>query len=212
MLADRKTLFDLLIDGCPVVGRGIEGHLIALEPFFRKAEAAEYDLAPADQVDPGSVSEAIAIATGVGIGTVSFVSLSHGASPLVGEARAAFWEAHSRGLTCDLKGALWRRHGVILGSALAEDRKARLERTLWQTLGEPLWHSFERNRWDETGNNLRLVLRANVLGGILDYAGFLMLGSERRIEALRPLLALMDRTLPLGERADRPGTWTCITA
>ncbi|HSD12828.1 MAG TPA: hypothetical protein VLC10_04680 [Patescibacteria group bacterium] len=212
MLSDKRSLFDFLIDGRPGGGSDVRGHFAALEPFFRKAEAGEYDLVPADELRHDEAAEAISVASGADVSRIACVSLSHGASPLIGRARADFWEAHARDLSIDLKLALWRQHECILGTAISAERRQRLERVIWHAVGEPLWHSFEQNRWDETGTDLRLVIRANVLAAFLHYAGFVLLGNERRVESLLPLLRLMSRTLPLGERADEPGTWTCITA
>lgn len=212
MLSDKRSLFEFLIAGRPGGGRDVRGHFAALDPFFRKAEAGEYDLVPADDLKADEAAEAIAIASGAEVGRIACVSLSRGASPLVGAARAAFWEAHARDLSLDLKAALWRRHDAALVNAIPADRRHHLERVIWHAVGEPLWHSFERNRWDETGIDLRLVIRANVLAAFLHYACFVFLGNEARVDAMLPLMRLMTRTLPLGERADAPGTWTCITA
>ncbi|MEY4744519.1 MAG: hypothetical protein RL272_464 [Candidatus Parcubacteria bacterium] len=212
MLSDKRALFDFLIGGRLKPDCDVRAHLAALDPFFRKAESGEYDLLPSERVDPRDAADAISAATGVDIRRIAFVSLAGGASPLAGDARVAFWSAHSRGLSDDLKRALWRLHSGILGSAIPDSRRSRLERVIWHAIGEPLWHSFEQNRWDATGNDLRLVVRANVLGAFLHYSEFVMLGNEHRIESLKPLMALMPGALPIGERADEPGTWTCITA
>ncbi len=212
MLSDKRSLFDFLSNGRPGGGRHVRGHLDALEPFFRKAEAGEYDLVPADDALKQDAAEAIVIASGESVARIECVSLARGGLPLTGPARAAFWEAHARDLTVDLKRALWRRHEAAIGSVLPADRREHLERVIWRAIGEPLWHSFEENRWDDTGHELRLVIRANVLSAFLHYACFLLLGDEQRVEAMLPLMRLMSRSLPLGERADVPGTWTCITA
>ena len=211
MVSDKTTLFAFIAEHRVVRDGDISADLALLEPFFRKAEAGMFDLAPAGALRHDRTAATLSIATGVEIAKISFVSLEGGAKPLCGAAAEAFWEAHARELSADVKGYLWRRNMGVFEAVLGRDRQARLEKILWHTIGEPLWHSFEKNRWDEIGNQLRLVIRANVLETLLQFTGFLLLGDERRLATLRPLLVLMDSAMPVGERRDAVGTWTTIT-
>lgn len=210
MFSDKAKLYRFIIEHRVVRDGDIRPDLALLEPFFRKAEAGMFDLAPAAEQRIDAAAASLSNATGADIASVSFLSLEDGAKPLRGEAAAAFWEAHARELSADVKGYLWRRNMGALETALGRELLFGLEHVLWRAIGEPLWHSFEKDRWNDTGNALRLVIRANLLETLLQFTGFLILGDERRLESLRPLVRLMATAMPIGERRDTPGAWTTV--
>lgn len=186
--------------------------LALLDPFVRKAESGMYDLKPAGLLRSDDAIDALSAAIGAPIARASFVSLDDGGHPLMGDARASFWEAFARGLAADVKGLLWRRNMSDLQERLGRAETDQLAERIWLTVGEPLWHSFEGNRWEVTGHSLRLIIRANLLESLVQYCGYAMLGDETRLATLRPLMRLMVSTMPLGERNDDPGNWVIITA
>jgi hypothetical protein len=211
MQTDKSSLVAYVAQRMRAHGDGA-AELALLDPLVRKAETGMYDLEPAARLRSDDAIDALAAATGVPIARASFVSLRDGGHPLVGDARTSFWDAYARGLTRNVKGVLWRRNMSDLHERLGQSAADELGERIWQTVGEPLWHSFEGNRWDETGQQLRLVVRANLLESLVQFCGYVMLGDETRLATLRPLIRLMASTMPVGERNDDPGNWVIITA
>ncbi|HTM67734.1 MAG TPA: hypothetical protein VL426_00390 [Candidatus Binatia bacterium] len=213
MFSDRSTLHHFLLER----GKGERGRVRAdlalLEPFFRKADAAEYDVSHASRVEPQKAAEAIAEATGADIERVDFLSLRTGPSPLRGDAAVAFWESQVRELSADVKSLLWRRNtGAMEEGFGGEKNVLEFHDLIWQTIGEPLWHSFEQNRWESTGHKLRLIVRANLLEAVKQFSAFMLLGAEERLVSLRPLMRLMAEAMPIGARNGNDAVWACITA
>ncbi|HTK04972.1 MAG TPA: hypothetical protein VL500_05275 [Candidatus Eisenbacteria bacterium] len=213
MFSDRSTMHRFLLENGAGPAENIRADLVLLEPFFRKADSAMYDVAIAGAVHPEGAASALSAATGALVERVIFLSLRHGPNPLRGEAAEAFWNDHARERSADLKSLLWRRHTGTLEAGLgAQSKVLEFHDLVWKSIGEPLWHSFEQNRWDSTGSSLRLIIRANLLEAIVHFAGFILLGEEERLATLRPLMRLLSATVPIGASRNDENTWECITA
>lgn len=212
MFSDRSTLRHFLLER----GKGdpdrVRADLALLEPFFRKADAQMFDVVPSANLRTEQVAAALAEATGALIERIHFISLRDGPSPLRGEAAAAFWESQAKELSADVKSLLWRRNvGAMEAGLGAQENVLAFHALVWKTIGEPLWHSFEQNRWEATGHKLRLIIRANLLEAVLQFSGFILLGAEDRLASLRPLMRLMAETMPVGARSGNDAVWACIT-
>lgn len=213
MFSDRSTLHHFILERGKGERSRVRADLALLEPFFRKADAQMFDVAPSARVNAGDAAAAIAEATGALIEGVEFLSLFGGPSPLRGEAAVAFWEAQVRELSADVKSLLWRRNVGEMESGFGGEKNVlEFHDLIWRTIGEPLWHSFEQNRWETTGHKLRLIVRANLLETVKQFAGFILLGEEDRLASLRPLMRLMTAVMPIGAKGGDERTWTCITA
>lgn len=211
MHTDKSSLAAYLAERVRAPGDAA-ADLALLDPFVRKAESGTFDLKPARLLRSDDAIDALSAATGAPIARASFVSLDEGGHPLTGDARTSYWDAFARGLAVDVKGLLRRRNLSDLQERLGSAEADQLAERIWQTVGEPLWHSFEGNRWEVTGHPLRLIIRANLLESLVQHCGYVMLGDEARLATLRPLMRLMASTMPLGERNDDPGNWVVITA
>jgi len=213
MFTDRSTMHRFLLENGKGPDASVRADLALLEPFFRKADSAMYDVAPASALHAKGAAAALSEATGAHIERVAFVSLMHGALPLRGEAAEAFWNDRARERSADLKSLLWRRNTGTLEAGLGPQSKLlEFHDLIWKSIGEPLWHSFEQNRWDATGSSLRLIVRANLLEAIAHFAGFILLGDEERLKTLRPLMRLLAATVPIGASRSDESTWECIAA
>jgi hypothetical protein len=213
MFSDRSTMHRFLLEHGKGSHDGVRADLALLEPFFRKADSAMYDVEPASALREDGAASALATATGARVEHVMFVSLRTAPMPLRGEAAVAFWDAHAKERSADLKSLLWRRNTGTLEAGLGGNAKVlEFHDLIWKSIGEPLWHSFEQNRWDSTGNALRLVVRANLLEAIMHFAGFILLGDEGRLATLRPLMRLLAATVPIGASRRDESTWECIAA
>ena len=213
MFSDRSTLHGFLLENGKGPCDDVRADLGLLEPFFRKADSAMYDVAPAGTMHEENAASALSVATGARIDRVAFVSLRHGPLPLRGNAAMAFWDDHAKERSADLKSLLWRRHTGTLEAGLgAQSKVLEFHDLVWKSIGEPLWHSFEQNRWDSTGSSLRLIIRANLLEAIVHFAGFILLGDQDRLATLRPLMRLLTATVPIGASLYDESTWVCIAA
>ena len=210
MFSDRSTLHHFLLERCKGDRERVIADLAILEPFYRKADTQMYDVAPSAALSAQAAAEAIAEATGARIERIDFLSLRRGAFPLRGDAAVAFWESQVRELSADVKSMLWRRNtGAMEAGFGGEKNVLEFHDLVWKTIGEPLWHSFEQNRWETTGHKLRLIVRANLLESVKQFTGFMLLGVEERLASLRPLMRLMATAMPIGARGD-DAAWSCI--
>lgn len=186
--------------------------LAPLEPIFRKTDGGRYKLAPAKDVSKDAFITAMRVMAGRSVADVAFVSLSDGPSPLVGEAREAYWQGVIGELSTDLRKILWPLIMPRLRAALGERECRRVEDLVWKTIGEDVWWSLQRGPWEHAGYGLLGVVRAAVMLLLLEVVGCTVAGDDESLMRSRPLVDFIARAMPLGERAGRPGEWVVITA
>lgn len=170
-----------------------------IEPLFRIAEAGRYALAPADDVHLWKAVEAINLAAALPVNRIVPVSA---AAPGSWSDRRIDDEFHDRlrdslvgSLADSLKGdeELWVGLGL---NYLA---------TLGYILTESLPVSLRRfGLWDGLLGSLRVSPRFLL--------GFAVAGNEEKVARLTPLMCLLPRAIPIGQKADEPGTWLVLFA
>lgn len=96
----------------------------------------------------------------------------------------------------------------------------------WEALGEPLAdalldeqideHLFPALQdcffWDSPVDLYGTDLWANVRVPLFYLLGFMLVGDERRVGRFVPLMRFMQKAIPVGEKADEPGTWLVLVA
>lgn len=96
----------------------------------------------------------------------------------------------------------------------------------WEALGEPLAdalldgqideHLFSALRdrffWDSPVDLYGMYLWANVRVPLFYLLGFMLVGDKRRVDSFVPLMRFMQKAIPVGEKADEPGTWLVLVA
>ena len=117
MRPDKTSLAAFVASRRRVPGQA-EGDLSLLDPLVRKADSGMYSLDADERLRSDDAVEALSAAIGSSVARASFVSLTTGGRPLVGDALASFWEAHARGLAADVKGTLFRRNMTDLHERL----------------------------------------------------------------------------------------------
>jgi hypothetical protein len=207
MLSDRHSLKAFLLGIAEARAPKVRAEIILLEPLCRKADSGFYDLAPAAALAKSDIRSAVGSAVGDAPADVSFVSLAEGSGD-----RDAYWSKVAGDLGEELRQSVCRRYSAALSSRMGAEGYEAMQAVFWQTLGEPLWHSFEENRWDDIGQQLRLSVRAGLLATAVHFLGFVAVGDEENAERLRPLLRLFAKTAVLGRRREQPQTMIAIVA
>lgn len=207
MLSDRHSLKAFLLGISGQRSGLVRKEIALLEPLCRKADNGFYDLVPATAVAKSDIRAAVGTAVGRVPEDVSFASLADGAHD-----RDAYWGQVEGDLGEDLRASICSRYAAALTKRMGGDGYERMQTVFWETLGKPLWHSFEENRWDDIGQRLRLSVRCGLLATSVHFLGFVATGDAENSERLRPLLRLFARTAVLGRRKAQPQTMIAIVA
>ena len=74
-----------------------------------------------------------------------------------------------------------------------------------QSLGEPVWHSFECASWKDFGYDLKLGVRAFILMALLTYIGHALSGPSKETKELSAFLSVLRHCIPYGRATDDEG-------
>jgi hypothetical protein len=192
-------------------GRGAPERLDALDRLRRQAAAGAFMPASLRDLDAAALLAALRAAGAGPAVALRAVSLSAHAAPSVDHAGTAFWTSLLGGVSRDLAAAMAARFRERIEARLGLAGVKAVQDAVWASLGEPLWHAFEGNRWDGTGHAFLLAVRGGILAAIGAYACLLAAGdpSARQLE---PLLASAASAVPVGELAERSGSWLVVVA
>lgn len=207
MLSDRNGLKAFFLELAGERADAVSAEIALLEPLCRKADCCFYDLADVREIDKQSVLAAVGTATGDAPTEVQFASLADGAHD-----HDLYWGMIAGDLGVDIRTSLCAKYAPVLTAEIGTATYDRLLNTFWATLGEPLWHAFEDNRWDDLGQRLCHTVRASVLATVMHELGFVAIGDEENAAHLRPLLQLYPKTAVLGRRKSAPATVVTIVA
>lgn len=207
MLSDRHALKAFLLGISRSRAKLVRSEIDLLEPLCKKADNGFFDLMPANAMRKDDVRSAVGAAVGRAPDDVAFVSLADGAAD-----RDAYWGQVEGDLGEELRSSVCGRFSGALSVRMGAAAYDRMQTVFWETLGEPLWHAFEVNRWDDIGQRLRLSVRAGLLATSVHFLGFVAVGDAENAERLRPLLRLFAKTAVLGRRKAEPETMIAIVA
>lgn len=207
MLSDRHSLKAFFIGISGNRREAVRQEVGLLEPLCGKADSGFFDLAPASATAKADIRSAVGAAVGRAPRDVTFASLSDGARD-----RDAYWGKVEGDLGEELRSSVCGRYAARLAERMGDDGYERMQAVFWETLGEPLWHAFEENRWDDIGQRLRLSIRCGLLATSVHFLGFVATGDAENAERLRPLLRLFSKTAVLGRRKEQPQTMIAIVA
>lgn len=105
--------------------------------------------------------------------------------------------------TCSLlKTSVFERFVIPLERAMGPEEYHVLSETFMRTLGEPIWHSFENEYWEEVGYDLMLGVRALVLMSVHAFIGHVVWGDGDLACALHPFVRILTSCIPYGTSAD----------
>lgn len=198
-------------------------------PIFRMTAEGRFHLAAAGKGVVDGLAPVIAAATGVRVAGVIPISL---AGP-VPDDLADF--GNGTGGATDKK---LLREGVIPGNVddLRRGISAHLGGRLWKALGKDSWlglrDRFRFGAWVDLGRAIEAeilpALRQQMgqgpgfglsynlwysLGSVVfHHLGFALAGDQTAVGLLAPLVASLDRALPVGEKSDRAGVWYVLVA
>ncbi len=207
MLSDRNGLKAFFLELAGARADVVAQEIALLEPLCSKADRCFFDLADARDVEKQDVLKAVSVATGDAPVEVRFASLADGAHD-----HDFYWSKITDDLGVELRTLLCARYAPVLTAEIGVATYDQMLNVFWATLGEPLWHAFEHNRWDDLGQRLCHTVRASVLATAVHELGFVAVGDEAHAAHLRPLLQLYSKTAVLGRRKSAPDTVVTIVA
>ena len=158
-----------------------------MEPFFLIAERGKYPLASESEELRAEAAKAIALAIGGAAPRVVFVSL---ANPYSKPERMS-QEAYVTSLGDSLWASLWASIRASLGDRFWDSLGDRFR----DSLGDSLWASLGDSLWASLGDSL------------FYYLGFTIIGDRKMVKRLTPLIRLLPRAIPIGEKKGEPGVW-----
>jgi len=210
MPVSRDALYEFLVANTPrpaLVPEAMEN----LEPFFLQAEADEYALCTAADLDPEEAARAIALAAEIPVPRIVPVSLS---VPMV----RPDWLG-SRQYDLLVHETLFSSYRDTLSPPI-NDRVEKLK----LSLGIPCWRAFIDHLGDSLYTSLENCVPYSLKVPLALHHGmalwnrlFLYVASAATADAatmrrIGPLVTLCAKALPLGEKFDEKGVWLVLTA
>lgn len=202
-------------------------------PLFDKAKTDRYRLARPRQRDQRTMADAIALATGKEVKRIEFVSLSKPPLKPDGMSQEAYetvvWHSLRDGLATTLIECLdasFRNgtKGIDVDSPKMHSFSHRLDACLLECICFVFRGSLERDLWPELRSGsgakfredvydyLRYVLWYGLSLCVYYHDFFALAGRWKNVRRLSPLVRLIGRFVPLGEKKDEPGTWLVFAA
>jgi hypothetical protein len=183
-----------------------------IQPFFRPTEPPSYGLSPPDDVDQRKAAASLSLAIGQPVNRAIFISAAHIIS-IDGQLRP---DAANLTLSAGLRQRLGDRLWHCLGNKLWEA----CGRRLWDSFPEHFGQQLVRQIQDSLGANqldsllygLRDVVGDCFTDGLFYYLGAAAMGDRELERRFSPLIRLLPRVVPLGERSGQPDTWFFLTA
>jgi hypothetical protein len=188
-----------------------------IEPLFERADRGEYPLSPESEELKGEALTALRSVFGEEVQRVFLVSLEHPFPRPVWMTEEAckfgFWKS--------LQGYFVHRFsdrldGKRFWTIIQEKLEVKNEDNLAGKLGDIIRISILNSIGDNLGDSLRDSLMyhsGNTLWNVLCYfLGYAICDDEEKVEKLRPLIRLLPKANPLGEKKDEPGTWIVLVA
>ena len=179
-----------------------------LEPLFQEIRRKRYPLRPESEFDTAAGLSVLSDVTGRTVGQIVLLSA---AAPL-GKPR---WMAEA---------AYWRCLPESLGPGIRSAVEIAYGDALWRRPPGPEWSGFcevfetavARPLAAAVRHSLPEVFQFRVIEGIRSalqyYLAFVMTGDRLHAARLQPLIGLLSRATPLGEKIDEPGTWLVLVA
>jgi hypothetical protein len=190
--------------------RFIAGVMRLLEPLFVNAEKGEYQLHERWRLKKSSIAKAIAVATGLHVRQVEYVSFS---APVPRQD----WmtdDAYGYYLDVGFAHAVRRSVDPWFDAVLKESHKSRFAH------GHADRDAAEELFRESFGNKLHAAINGKLFSGatypveavLTDFIAFALTGRESSVESMAPLMRLLPRAIPLGKRSDREDTWNVLVA
>ncbi|HTM68463.1 MAG TPA: hypothetical protein VL426_04130 [Candidatus Binatia bacterium] len=210
MPVSRDALYDFLVANTPrpaLVPEAME----RLAPYFAQAEADQFVLCPAAELDHAEAVEAISRAVKRPVTGIVTVSLAEPVArpPWMGTRQYDLFVSET----------LLSSYRDLLAPAL-DERVEKLKMTLgipcWRAfiehLGESLWTSLENCVPDSLKVPLSLHHGMALWHRLFLYVASAATADAATMAEVGPLVSLCAKALPLGEKLDEKGTWLVLVA
>lgn len=187
----------------------LKNNMKFLEPFFVAADSGEYILQPSSEIDMDEVARALTLATGTEVQQVIPVSLEHSFSKpeWMGE------EVYRNRLSGSLNGSLHTSLKKGLRNYLRYGLQAHTRDELRDNLEVSLLDSLAMSLKNRLRGSLEFRQRNHLRDSLRDSLFFfleLTLKGDKEMERLKPLLLILLKTQPLGEKRGEKGTWLTL--
>jgi hypothetical protein len=198
MPINHEVLRNFLLKLCPL---GIAANLMTdLEPFFFKAKQGKYDLAPDSEKLWIETLSALHKVFGTDkVTRVIPVSLSSPISKPDWMAENAYQEALRKSIGVSLWASVKNSLGFALATRFGDrpwpERKNIIARIITESFGETFLEI------------LGPPMGSSIVASLVYYLDFAITDKIGEAMSIRPLILLLPKTIPLGEKTDEPGAW-----
>lgn len=181
--------------------------LAQLDIFFSRGERGCYTLSPEGAIPESAVAEATAAITGMPVkGVITFTRADlRPREPHADRAPCFGVTELEKRLGTISKVTLWDRYAAPLEREMGRDSFHAMSEAFMQSLGEPVWHSFECASWKDFGYDLKLGVRAFILMALLMYIGHALSGPSKETKELSAFLSVLQHYIPYGRATDDEG-------
>jgi len=183
-----------------------------IQPFFRPTEPPTYGLSSPDGIRSLEATDSLGRAIGQPVTRAIFIS----AAEVIGRAESPVPDACVLALGEGLRQRLDDRLWHCLGNKLWQDCGRRLWDSFPERFGQQLVQAIQgslgANRLDSLLYGLRDVVGDCFTDGLFYYLGAVAIGNEELARRFVPLIRLLPRAVPLGEKAGQTDTWFFLTA
>lgn len=183
-----------------------------VQPFFRPTEPPTYGLSTPDKVRSLEATDSLSRAIGQPVTRAVFIS----AAEVIGRSEPPSPDNRDLSLSAGLRLRLNDRLWHCLGNKLWQDCGRRLWDNFPERLGQRLVREIQdslgANRLDSLLYDLRDVVGDCFSDGLFYYLGAVAVGDAELVRRFVPLMRLLPRVVPLGEKVGRTDTWFFLTA
>ena len=195
----------------------VEKVMSGLEPFFSRADKGLYGLAKEGEVPELLILLAFSEATGqpvllsrAKLEYLSFSTLAASTEGRPASEHQAVWDNAMTNACPRLRQEMGRLYNEKLDAFLGPVMRKCLDDIIWPALAEPLWHSFENNRWDSASHLFKMEVRATILEAIELFIGFCVAGDAPHMAMLSGIIATLPSTVILGRREGTSDTFISL--
>ena len=204
------TVTQYLIDACHDEAL-VKAAFPAVAPFFQIAADNAYRLRPGPEIDATEAHATVERLTDGAIAKIETVSFTE---PFPKPDWMSL-TAYARAFHAGLSGATTSNLSSILRETCEVDIRRRLTPASWANFGSFLHSNLMDQLFKTFGRSFGAMgelLWGGVARSLNCFFGFILLKDAAGIDRLTPLLCLLVKAIPLGEKRDQPGVWLILTA
>lgn len=183
-----------------------------LEPFFNKVESGTYDLANRSEICTADVLDALVTATGLDVRKVEVISDSDRPMGPIMPPAMMMRKREVRGIAtrATIEDYLWASYGSSFKDGLRASTRRTLRRCIGMYFGRRLWWCIKEALSEDIFCGS--LPQSIILDSLLIYLGLVLADDKEEVARILPLIDILPRSIPLGEKKDEPGTWLVLCA